>query len=226
MVPSSRKIQRQRRRKCWPVPEWACPRQSHSDKRTAEEGDPSWLRCRGCLARPAGPLGVGTDFQPVHLFPRPPTTRPAVGDHCPPCARCGPASEGPVSHLLDVLVVHGVVSHLVEEQLDDLLQLVAVAPPFADDDHLVKQEQVPGPTARPGDLSAPRARCALRPGCVPQLGRGEPETCPPHLLTLTPRPGLGGSDMAPPPPRGLPHSTAPDGQCPFTCPSSARLGAP
>lgn len=80
----------------------------------------------------------------------------------PPSAREGPAatSRRPRAHLLDVLVVHGVVGHFVEEQLDDLLQLVAVAPPLADDDHLVEQEQVPGPAGRPS--ARPVAR-ALRP---------------------------------------------------------------
>lgn len=52
------------------------------------------------------------------------------------------------THLLDVLVVHRVISHLVEEELDDLLQLVAVALPLTHNDHLVKQEQVPGQTAQ------------------------------------------------------------------------------
>lgn len=47
------------------------------------------------------------------------------------------------SYLFHVPVVHGVVWHLVRLQLDDLLELVAVAFPLADYDHFVKQEDVP-----------------------------------------------------------------------------------
>lgn len=46
-------------------------------------------------------------------------------------------------YLFHVPVVHGVVCHLVRLQLDDLLELVAVAFPLADYDHFVKQEDVP-----------------------------------------------------------------------------------
>lgn len=47
------------------------------------------------------------------------------------------------TYLFHVPVVHGVIGHFVRLQLDDLLQLVAVAFPLADYDHFVKQEDVP-----------------------------------------------------------------------------------
>lgn len=53
------------------------------------------------------------------------------------------AGRGGGGYLFHVPVVHGVVWHLVRLQLDDLLELVAVAFPLADYDHFVKQEDVP-----------------------------------------------------------------------------------
>lgn len=47
------------------------------------------------------------------------------------------------TYLFHVPVVHGVVRHFVRLQLDDLLELVAVAFSLADYDHFVKQEDVP-----------------------------------------------------------------------------------
>ena len=116
-----------------------------------------------------GQEGAGPDRaargQPTHQT----TLCPATPRHLPrpgsaPAPGPAPALEAPQppqgakAHLLDVLVVHGVVSHLVAEQLYDLLQLVAVAPPLADDDHLVKQEQVPAQQCGPGPVSSAGAR--------------------------------------------------------------------
>lgn len=64
------------------------------------------------------------------------------------CPRSGPNSSTKLSsranprstYLLNVLVVHRVVRHLVEEQLDNFFQLVIVAFPFADDHHFIKQK--------------------------------------------------------------------------------------
>lgn len=83
----------------------------------------------------------------------------------PPSAPEGPAitTRQPRAHLLDVLVVHWVIGHLVEEQLNNFLELIAVASPLADNDHLVEQEQVPGPAVWAGGLSAQPRPCALRP---------------------------------------------------------------
>lgn len=50
------------------------------------------------------------------------------------------------SYLFHVSVVHGVVRHLVQLQLDNLFELVAVAFPLADNDHFIKQEYVPRDT--------------------------------------------------------------------------------
>lgn len=50
------------------------------------------------------------------------------------------------SYLLHVSVVHGVVRHFVRLQLDNLLELIAVAFPLAHYDHFVKQEYVPEET--------------------------------------------------------------------------------
>lgn len=50
------------------------------------------------------------------------------------------------SYLFHVSVVHGVVRHFVRLQLDNLLELIAVAFPLAHYDHFVKQEYVPGET--------------------------------------------------------------------------------
>lgn len=59
------------------------------------------------------------------------------------------------TYLFHVPVVHGVVGHFVRLQLDDLLELVAVALPLADDDHFVKQEDVPCSGERHVDKWAP-----------------------------------------------------------------------
>lgn len=50
------------------------------------------------------------------------------------------------SYLFHVSVVHGVVRHFVRLQLDNLLELIAVAFPLAHYDHFVKQEYVPEET--------------------------------------------------------------------------------
>lgn len=42
------------------------------------------------------------------------------------------------TYLLNVLVVHRVIGHLVEEQLDYFFQLIIVSFPFADDHHFIK----------------------------------------------------------------------------------------
>lgn len=42
------------------------------------------------------------------------------------------------TYLLNVLIIHGVISHLVEEQLNNFLQLIIVSFPLADDHHFVK----------------------------------------------------------------------------------------
>lgn len=109
---------------------------------------------------------------------QPAPSAPSAGSTARPTRR-GPAlTAGSRAHLLDVLVVHGVVGHLVAQQLYDLLQLVAVTPPLADDDHLVKQEQVPGPTAWPGarqlgqHAALPTRAAASRAPCRPHCRRG------------------------------------------------------
>lgn len=51
------------------------------------------------------------------------------------------------SYLFHVSVVHGVVRHLIQLQLNNLFELVAVAFPLAHDDHFIKQEYVPEDTS-------------------------------------------------------------------------------
>lgn len=155
----------------------------------------------------AGPDRVARG-RPAH---QPPFVRPPH-DACLSRVSACPWPSPSGAHLLDVLVVHGVVGHLVEEQLYDLLQLVAVAPPLADDDHLVKQEQVPAQQHSQGPISLASWALRLRDSQGRLGGRQEgcslPEPEPAPLANSDPsaRPQL--PDTPPPgsPPTPLPGS--------------------
>lgn len=50
------------------------------------------------------------------------------------------------SYLFHVSVVHGVVRHFIWLEFNNLLQLIAITFPLADNDHFIKQEYIPGDT--------------------------------------------------------------------------------
>jgi hypothetical protein len=69
----------------------------------------------------------------------------------------------------------------VEEQLDDLLEFIAIALSLADDDYLVKQEQVPGPDNTLEHQHGPTSWVTV----LHYAGRAAPAQCQPAVTEAT-----------------------------------------
>lgn len=50
------------------------------------------------------------------------------------------------SYLFHIFVVHGVVRHFIWLQFNNLFELIAITFPLADNDHFIKQENIPADT--------------------------------------------------------------------------------